>query len=165
MSRVFVLGNAGFDLSLGMARLPAPGETLVAESVARAPGGKGLNQAVVAGRAGANVRFAAPLGDDADGAQLSGILAAEPLAFQALAVPAPTDLSVIMVTPEGENCIATAGLAADALSAAEAASFAGQTGPEDWLLLQGNLSLPATEAALRANSARVILNTAPLRWP
>ncbi|HTH99831.1 MAG TPA: PfkB family carbohydrate kinase, partial [Acidisoma sp.] len=47
----------------------------------------------------------------------------------------------------------------------EAASFAGQTGPEDWLLLQGNLSLPATEAALRANSARVILNTAPLRWP
>jgi ribokinase len=51
MSRVFVLGNAMMDLTLPMARLPLPGETVVADDLSRAPGGKGLNQAVVAARA------------------------------------------------------------------------------------------------------------------
>ncbi|MCB8876809.1 ribokinase [Acidisoma silvae] len=165
MSLVYVLGNAGMDLSLGMARLPAPGETLVAHDVARAPGGKGLNQAVTAGRAGAQVIFAAPIGRDSDAAQLKAVLAQEPLTFEAIALDQPTDLSVIMVTPEGENCIATAGLAADGLDVAAAEQFARRAGPDDWLLLQGNLSLAATKAAMRATPGRVIFNTAPLRWP
>jgi ribokinase len=164
MSRVFVLGNAGIDLSLGMKRLPIGGETLVAESVARAPGGKGLNQAVTAARAGADVVFAAPVGQDAEAAQLTETLAREPLTFTSLPVDQPTDLSVIMVTPEGENCIATAGLAADSLDAASAADFALRCGPDDFLLLQGNLSLAATAAAMQAARGRIIFNTAPLRW-
>ena len=165
MRKVYVLGNAGMDLSLGMARLPVPGETLVAETVARAPGGKGLNQAVVAARAGADVVFAAPIGVDGDGQQLRHRLAAEPLVFEPLARDVVTDLSVIMVTPEGENSIATAGLAAEALSAAEAAAFARRVGADEWLLMQGNLSHAATHAAMAACTGHVIFNTAPLRWP
>ncbi|MBW4024629.1 MAG: ribokinase [Proteobacteria bacterium] len=164
MSRIFVLGNAGVDVFLGMPRLPARGETLVADTVSRAPGGKGLNQAVTAARAGAEVIFAAPVGEDAEGAWLSDRLAAEPLVFVPITVDQPTDLSVVMVTPEGENCIATAGLAADRLDAESSAAFAGRCEPQDWLLLQGNLSYASTKAAMEATRGSIIFNTAPLRW-
>lgn len=43
MGRVLVLGNAGVDLVLALPHLARPGETVVATSGHRAPGGKGLN--------------------------------------------------------------------------------------------------------------------------
>ncbi len=168
MSRVWVLGNAGVDLTITVPRLPYPGETLVGGALARAPGGKGLNQAVVAARAGAAVHFLAPVGDDAEGGFVRDVLAGERLAALDLVVLAqPTDLSVIMVDAQGENSIVTAGGCADALDAGVAADFAARAQAGDVVLLQGNLSLAASEAAIRTalrQGARVMLNTAPLRW-
>jgi len=68
MSRVFVLGNATLDVTQPVAHLPRPGETLIGCPPTRNAGGKGLNQAIVAARAGAPTCFAAAFGDDADGA-------------------------------------------------------------------------------------------------
>jgi ribokinase len=169
VSRVLVLGNAGVDLSLRVPRLPRPGETLMAGSLARAPGGKGLNQAVTAARAGAETWFLAPVGCDADGRFIAESLAAEGFAsLRLVTVPrAATDLSVILVGADAENCIVTAGPCADALDEASAAEFASGAEAGDVVLLQGNLSLSATLAAARAaagRAARVLLNPAPLRW-
>lgn len=167
--RVLVLGNAGIDLSIPVPVLPRPGETLVGGALQRAPGGKGLNQAVMAARAGAEVRFCAPLGNDADGRYVTDQLRRERFAALHLPCPGPpTDTSVLLVAPDGENCIVTAGACADALPAAEADAFAAGCRAGDVLLLQGNLSQNATTAAARtgrACGARVVLNTAPLRWP
>ena len=85
VSRVFVLGNASVDLSCAVPRLPARGETLMARGLSRAPGGKGLNQAVVAARAGAAVRFCAPLGADPEAAMVRDALAREPFEFAGFA--------------------------------------------------------------------------------
>jgi ribokinase len=168
MSRVFVLGNATVDLTLPMARLPLPGETVVADSLARAPGGKGLNQAVVAARAGAEVFFQAAVGRDADAAFVSDCLAEERFAgLTLLPCEAPTDLSVIMVAADAENSIVSLCRAADAMRPAEATAFAGGLRPGDWLVVQGNLSLAVTVAACaaaRACGAQVLFNAAPLRW-
>lgn len=164
MSRLFVLGNAGLDVTLAVARMPFPGETLIADSAARAPGGKGLNQAVTAARAGADVLLSAALGRDAEAARVSDALAREPLRFQPLLVDAPTDISLILVSADGENCIVTAGAAASAYPVDEAVRFVSQVGPEDWLLMQGNLSEAATRAAMHAVRGRLIFNTAPLNW-
>ena len=167
--RVLVLGNAGIDLSIPVPRLPQPGETLVGGAMRRAPGGKGLNQAVMAARTGAEVHFCAPLGGDADGCYVEDRLRAEPFAALRLPRPGPpTDVSLILVAAGGENCIVTSGACADALPAAEAERFAAGCRPGDVLLLQGNLSQAATAAAARTGrlgGARVVLNTAPLRWP
>lgn len=167
--RVFVLGNAGVDLSIPLPRLPRPGETLVGGAIRRAPGGKGLNQAAMAARAGAAAHFCAPLGADAEGAWVAERLAQERFAALRLPRPGPaTDTSVLLVAADGENSIVTAGACADALGAGEAEQFAAGVVPGDVLLLQGNLSLSATLAAARAGQARgarVVLNTAPLRWP
>jgi ribokinase len=168
LTRVFVLGNAGIDLSLTLPRLPQPGETLVAEAVARAPGGKGLNQAVVAARAGATVLFAAPVGADADGDAVAAALANEPfLALHLHRGEQRTDQSILMVAPGGENSIVTAGARAAAMAPDIAARFVAGMTEGDILLMQGNLSLPATRRAMEAareRGGRVMLNAAPLRW-
>jgi ribokinase len=160
--RLFVLGNASLDTTVMVPRLPAPGETLMATGILRSPGGKGLNQAVVASRAGAAVHFCAPLGNEPETMMVRDALAG--LASVRLCdVGQPTDLSSLMVAPDGENCIISTGACADGLSWAQAAAFLAEMGPDDWLLLQGNLTEAVTRQAA-AGAARVILNTAPLRW-
>lgn len=168
MSRVLVLGNAATNLLLPVPRLPRPGETLMARSFSRAPGGKGLNQAVVAARAGAAVAFRAPVGDDADARLIGDVLAKEGFAgLELIGKPHPTDISVILTDADGENSIVSASPCADAFGPVEAAEFAAGAAAADLLLLQGNLSEAATLAAARAagqSGARVLLNLAPLRW-
>jgi ribokinase len=166
VSRVFVLGNAGVDLTLGLPYLVRPGETVVAATGSRAPGGKGLNQAVTAARAGAKVTFCAPVGEDTEATFVAAALAREPLdEIRLLPKPLPTDQSVVMVAEDGENSIVSLCDCADALTETEAAGFAASVEPGDWLLLQGNLTAEATLAAMRASRGSIILNAAPLRWP
>jgi ribokinase len=168
MTHVFVLGNASYDITLRVPRLPVAGETLMASGVARAPGGKGLNQAVVAARAGVPVHFCAPLGSGPVGTLVRTALAQEP--FASLRLPemaVPTDLSTLLVDDTAENCIISAGDCAMALASAEAEAFVVEIGAGDILLMQGNLAQDITEhAALlaRARGARLVLNAAPLRW-
>lgn len=169
MSRVVVIGNAGLDLRLGVPRLPLPGETLIGTEAARAPGGKGLNQAVVAARCGARVRFCAPLGSDtAQANEVEGWLAREP--FDGLVLPRlphPTDFSLLMVLPDGENSIVSTSACSLALGFAMAEPVIGDLGTGDVVLLQGNLSLDVTGAiftAARRRGATTIFNPAPF-WP
>jgi ribokinase len=169
MSRVVVIGNAGLDLRLAVPRLPLPGETLIGTEGARAPGGKGLNQAVVAARCGAQVRFCAPLGSDsAQANEVEGWLSREP--FDGLILPRlphPTDFSLLMVLPDGENSIVSTSACSLALGFAAAEPALDDLGVGDVVLLEGNLSLDVTGAILtaaRRRGATTIFNPAPF-WP
>ncbi len=168
MGRVFVIGNVGLDLRLPLPRLPRYGETLLGGEMTRAPGGKGFNQAVVATRCGADVRFHAPLGNDAQGVEVAALVSAAGLDAAALPrLPLPTDFSLLMVFVDGENSIVSAGACAKSLRPADAEGFLADAGTGDVLLLQGNLSQETTEAALRRarrQGARTLLNTAPVSW-
>ena len=42
--RVVVVGSLNVDLVVGLERMPAPGETVMGETLERHPGGKGLNR-------------------------------------------------------------------------------------------------------------------------
>ena len=70
MGRIAVLGSANMDLVVRQPRLPHAGETMFGSSFDSVPGGKGLNQAIAASRAGARVAFMGAIGRDAFGAQL-----------------------------------------------------------------------------------------------
>jgi ribokinase len=168
MGRVLVLGNAGLDLGLKVRRLPARGETLLGNGASRAPGGKGLNQAVVAARAGAAVVFQAAISADAQGDAIADALRAEDcLVFDPLRLLHPTDFSLLMVLPDGENSIVSAGGCAAAFSTEAAVAFTQGAQRGDVLLLQGNLSADSTRAAAETASRRgatVLFNTAPLWW-
>jgi ribokinase len=169
MNRVVVIGNAGLDLRLAVPRLPLPGETLIGAEAARAPGGKGLNQAVVAARCGVPVTFCAPLGNDTPQAnEVEHRLAAE--RFDRLLLPRlahPTDFSLLMVLPGGENSIVSTSACSLALTFADAEPALRGTGPGDVVLLQGNLALDVTAAILstaRRAGATALFNPAPF-WP
>lgn len=169
MGRVVVIGNAGLDLRLEVPRLPLAGETLVGSAGTRAPGGKGLNQAVVAARCGAAVHFCAPLGhDDAEANEVTRHLSREGLAGLVLPrLPYATDFSLLMVLPDGENSIVSTSACSLALTAALAWPIVRELDEGDVVLMQGNLSLATTEALLaaaRMRKAMTIFNPAPF-WP
>ena len=166
---IHVVGNCTIDLILAVDRFPGPGETLIARGLSRELGGKGVNQAVVAGRFSVATRLTAPLGRDADGDWAATTLAAEGLGGSTLIrVAAPTDLSLIYVSPDGENTIVSTAFAADSLTPEMAVAAIASAMPGDWLIMQGNLSYDTTRAALavaRAAGVRTMLNPAPVRWP
>ncbi|MBS0526224.1 MAG: ribokinase [Proteobacteria bacterium] len=169
MNRVVVIGNAGLDLRLVVPRLPLPGETLIGAEAARALGGKGLNQAVVAARCGVPVRFCAPLGNDAPQADtVERRLSVE--RFDRLLLPRlahPTDFSLLMVLPGGDNSIVSTSACSLALTFADGEPALQEIGPGDVVLLQGNLALDVTGAILaaaRRAGATTVFNPAPF-WP
>jgi len=164
-----VIGNAGLDLRLSVARLPLPGETLIGGGGAWAPGGKGLNQAVVAARCGVPVRFCAPLGhDDGQAGEIKRHLDGEDIAELILPrLPHATDFSLLMVLPNGENSIVSTSVCSLAMTPADAEPALRELSPDDVVLLQGNLALATTGAILEAarrRGATSIFNPAPF-WP
>lgn len=161
--RVHVVGNLCRDTTLAVARFPVPGETLVAASSAVGLGGKGLNQAVAAARAGAPATLHAAVGS-ADAGALAGALSGEPgLALQLAGLDdTPTDTSTILVRGDGENLIVSATACARAF---DPAPGLGPLGRGDVLVMQGNLGLGPTRACLAAGrraGALTVLNPSPV---
>ncbi len=58
------VGSLNLDVTITVGTLPAPGQTVLGTSAARAGGGKGGNQAAAARAAGASVAMVARVGDD-----------------------------------------------------------------------------------------------------
>ena len=67
---VHVLGSLNMDLVVTLDRMPLPGETVFGHTFTHIPGGKGLNQAIAAARAGASVSLTGAVGNDAYGRDL-----------------------------------------------------------------------------------------------
>jgi ribokinase len=168
MGEVFIVGNAGLDLRLSLPRLPEIGETLLGSDAARAPGGKGLNQAVVAARCGARVHFCAPVGTDAHATEVEHALSTAGFATLDLPhLPFATDFSFLMAFLDGENSIVSSGACAAALTFDSVEPALSGLGAGDILLLQGNLSRDTTAKALafgRRRGAITLFNPAPLWW-
>lgn len=161
-----VLGNAGRDITYHVAALPRAGETILARRVLYDLGGKGLNQAIAARRAGAALRFIAPVGQDGVADAIRDLLQAESIDGGDLIMrDGATDSAVILLDDRGENSIVSDTRQVAALSPAELAPIL-RLRAGDTLLLQGNLSEPTTAAAIalaNAADARVIINAAPMR--
>jgi len=165
---VIVVGNAAVDTTFEVERLPRPGESVLATAVREDLGGKGLNQAVAAARAGARVVLAAAVGSDAAAATVDALLRAEDIETAGLIRTAgSTDRTTVFVTPDGQNAIVTAAHQARALEPDVAGDAAARAEVGDYVLLQGNLSLEATRGCARAardRGATVVLNPSPIAF-
>jgi ribokinase len=158
MLDVCVVGSANLDLVASTPRRPAAGETVHGTAFAEHPGGKGLNQAVAAARAGATVAFVGAVGCDAAGDTLRAVLAAEHIDITGLArSDRPSGRAVIVVDAEGENSIvvvagANAEVGVDALPAARV------------LLVQLEIPMAVVTSAVvraKATGATTVVNAAP----
>jgi ribokinase len=105
--RVCVLGSLNMDLVFTAERFARPGETVIGNSFAAHPGGKGANQAVAAARAGVEVALIGALGADEHARELRRVLQAEGVDHSHVARRAnvPTGVASILVDGRGENQI------------------------------------------------------------
>src|SRR3954465_4011499 len=118
--RVAVLGPVTVDLVVRLERLPAPGETVTDGTFSRHNGGKGGNQAVGAARAlgdaGDVVLICSVGADDLGGRALDALggegITPEPAEPRS---ERPTGVALILVDGDGENLIAVAPGANEAL--------------------------------------------------
>jgi ribokinase len=165
---VVVVGNAAVDVAYQVEHLPGPGETVIARERRVDIGGKGLNQAIMAHRAGAAVRFCAALGRGPAAGLVRARLEAERLSTAWLvSLPCATDESIIYVARSGENCIVSTDAAARHLASAHLESLLAGVTSGDVLLLQGNLSQDVTGTALaraQAAGATTVLNPTPIAF-
>jgi ribokinase len=168
MSRIAVLGSANMDLVVRQPRLPRPGETMFGSSFTTIPGGKGLNQAVAAARAGGEVEFLGAVGTDAFGSELRDCLRREGIGVDGLATVAePTGTAHIAVLDDGENSIVVvsgANRARNELDGADRTRIA----ESDYLVVQferpAGLVAEALEFA-REFGVTTVLTPAPVRTP
>ncbi len=102
-----VLGSINADHILNLESFPTPGETVTGSQYQVAFGGKGANQAVAAGRSGANIAFIACTGDDDTGERVRKQLASDHIDIAPVSVVAgeSTGVALIFVNAEGENVI------------------------------------------------------------
>lgn len=64
MKKIIVIGSSNVDTTLHVKDFPKPGETINANKVTVAGGGKGANQAIAATKSGADCYFISRVGDD-----------------------------------------------------------------------------------------------------
>ena len=103
---VLVFGSLNLDLVTYADKLPAIGETIVGEKLLKFPGGKGLNQAIAARRAGSEVLMVGSIGNDADGDYLFEILKSENIDPKFITKTSEqTGIAVIEVSKSAENRI------------------------------------------------------------
>lgn len=163
---ILVIGNCVIDRSYRVGRLPHPGETMIAEDARVDFGGKGLNQAVSAARAGASVRFATTVGSDSYGKSMLAALRAEGIDTDTAFVhPGATDEAAILVLPDGENSIVCTTHSARYAGAEIGLKAIELLEAGDWLVMQGNIDRATTEDSLleaRAKSARTVVNPSPI---
>jgi ribokinase len=162
--QVVVVGSYVQDLCFYCESFPRPGETLMATSQT-GPGGKGSNQAIAAGRAGAPTLYVGAIGADAFGRDAKAFYKAEGIAAKwAVKQTQPTGSAAIMVNAEGQNEILVC-LAANARLARTDLPIKAIREAEI-VITQLEANLTAAAAALkmgRANDALTILNPAPMR--
>jgi ribokinase len=160
---LFIVGNACHDLIFNLSHLPQPGETINASSKYDDLGGKGLNQAISAQRAGADVRFIAPIGKDIIAEQIKKLLNREGISTSDLIqFDGPSDTSIIAVSADAENIIISDTTLADRI---DFINF-GKVSKNDTILLQGNINRNLTKKIIidsQSKGSKIILNPAPFR--
>ena len=164
--KIVVLGSINMDLVAVAPSLPTPGETVMGDSFATLPGGKGANQAVAAARLDADVHMIGRVGDDVFAPMLIASLEAYGVdVSDVVTTPGVSSgIAVILLDDERENYIVGiygANMACDEVQV-EAVSRALEGA--DALLLQMEIpvdvSLEAARTARRMG-VRVIYDPAP----
>ncbi|MRT43236.1 ribokinase [Enterobacteriaceae bacterium RIT702] len=165
-AKLAVLGSINADHILNLAHFPRPGETVIGKQYQIAFGGKGANQAVAAGRAGADIAFIACVGADDIGDRIRQQLQQDRIDTAPVETVADesTGVAMIFVNGEGENNIGIYSGANAALTPARVAQHQQVIADADALLMQLESPLESVLAAAkiaRAQQTQVILNPAP----
>jgi ribokinase len=159
--KIYNIGSANVDYVYQVPHFVRPGETLSAASMQVFPGGKGLNQSVALGKAGAQVIHSSLVGE-ADSWLIEMLRDAKVDTTYTKAISGPSGHAIIQVDEKGQNCILlfaganhcfTAELFAQVLENAEAG---------DILLVQNEINgLSELFEIAHAKGLQIALNPSP----
>jgi ribokinase len=166
---VVVVGSLNMDFVVRTKHLPAPGETVLGQGFQMVPGGKGANQAVAAGKLGAEsvvVKMIGRVGQDLFADHLKASLSSAGVDVSAVHASRtqPTGVALISVDACGQNQIVVASGANMDLAADSVGSMRGVFHGSSIALFQLETPIPTVAAALklaRAEGLRTILDPAP----
>ncbi|MCI4237176.1 ribokinase [Dickeya dianthicola] len=164
--KLVVLGSINADHILNLAQFPRPGETVIGKQYGVAFGGKGANQAVAAGRSGADIEFIACVGADDIGERIRQQLIKDRIDVSAVEAISgqTTGVALIFVNGEAENMIGIHAGANAAVTPDYLNRYQQKIIDASALLMQLESPLETVIAAARLahnNGTNVILNPAP----
>lgn len=165
-AKLVVLGSINADHILNIKQFPQPGETVIGQQYKVAFGGKGANQAVAAGRSGADIAFIACVGADDMGERIRQQLVTDRIDTQPIEAIADstTGVALIFVNAEGENVIGIDAGANAAVTPDYLDRHKQKVIDADALLMQLESPLETVIAAAKLakqHQTQVILNPAP----
>ncbi|WP_392566828.1 ribokinase [Utexia brackfieldae] len=166
IKKLIVLGSINIDHILTVKQFPKPGETLTGSNYQIAFGGKGANQAVAAGRGGANIQLIAAVGEDEGGRQIRQQLQKDQIQTASVSTitQEKTGIALIFVNAQGENEIVVYPGANAAVTPPYLVHYAQDIAAANAILIQLEIPLPTIEAAVKlakAHHTQVIVNPAP----
>lgn len=160
--KILNLGSLNIDYVYYVDHFVRPGETLPSHAYLRNPGGKGLNQSIALGFAGARVSHAGRTGRE--GLFLKEVLESAGVETQLISLSElPAGHAIIQVNSSGENAILVYGGANQDISKREVDAALSRFNSGDWFLLQNetNQVAYALEKAA-ARGLRIIFNASPM---
>ena len=164
--KLVVLGSINADHILNINHFPQPGETVIGKQYTVAFVGKGANQAVAAGRSGADISFIACVGDDDIGERVRKQLASDHIDTHPIEAikDTTTGVALIFVNAEGENVIGIDAGANKAVTPEYLDRYKQQFIGASALLMQLEYPIETVIVASKIakdNGTQVILNPAP----
>lgn len=164
--KLVVLGSINADHILNVKQFPLPGETVIGNQYQVAFGGKGANQAVAAGRSGADITFIACVGADDIGERIRQQLVTDRIDTQPIEaiLGNTTGVALIFVNEGGENVIGIDAGANAAVTPDYLRRYQQKVIDADALLMQLESPLETVIAAAKLakqHQTQVILNPAP----
>lgn len=160
--KILNFGSCNIDYVYNVSEFVKAGEMVSALSTSEHPGGKGLNQAVAAARAGGNVFFAGNIGED--GLFLKELLENSGANTKYLKISKTrTGNAIIQIDKDGENCIIVSAGANALLDEAYIKSVTADFARGDICMLQNET--PCTDFIIKQAKAcgmTVIWNPSPM---
>jgi len=168
MKNICVLGSMNMDLLLRVKKTAQSGETIFAQSLQKAPGGKGANQALAAKRLGANVSLIAKIGKDEHGSFLVKQLEKDQVNTEYIFQDEenPTGMAIITVDDSGSNSIIVVPGSNMTITKEEIKKAAQIIKKSDLVIAQFETPLEVAREAFniaRQNGVITVLNPAPAK--
>jgi len=164
--KITVIGSTNTEMIFEAPAIPVAGETILGSTFSISPGGRGVNQAIAAARAGGEVVFVGRTGNDIFGEQVMKVLEQDKINITHVIrdTALASGISSIVLNAQGETAItvtpgANRNLCTDDLIQAREFICAA-----DVVLLQLDIPVETVRFAAdlaRSSGARVILNPAP----
>ena len=107
MKKIMIIGSLNIDFVVEVEEMPEAGETILAQSYTKIPGGKGANQAFAAGKLGADITMLGAVGSDENGTELLNSLKSANVCTEYIKIDETenTGIAWITVSQAGENSI------------------------------------------------------------